>query len=128
MSAENVAVVRRMFEHYFRGDTEAALAMFAEDVEWRDQFAIYHGRPGVAESVARWTGVWNELEMELDEVLDGGDDVVVFVRQTGRGKGSGAPIEGVSRWVYTLAEGRIVSVRQFADPDEALRAAGLSGR
>jgi len=128
MSAESIALVRRMFDHYFRGEYETALAMFAEDVEWRDQFGLYHGREGVAKSTARWTGTWDELEMEVDEMLDAGDDVVVLLRQTARGKGSHAPVEGMTSWVYTVADGQIVSVRLFADTDAALRAAGLPAR
>ena len=128
MSAENLALVRRMFDHYFRGDFDTALEMFAEDVEWRDQFGTYHGHDGVAKSTARWTGTWEELEMEVEEMLDTGDDVVVLLRQTARGRGSGAPVEGVTGWVYTLAGGRIAKVRLFPDPNDALKAAGLPTR
>jgi ketosteroid isomerase-like protein len=126
VSAENVEIVRRMLDAYFRGDFEAGLSAFAEDVEWRDQFGIYHGHEGVAESTARWAGTWDDLEMEVEELLDaGGDDVVLTIRQTGRGRGSGVPIEGTTSWVYTLRDSKIVLARLFGDPAEARKAAGL---
>jgi ketosteroid isomerase-like protein len=118
------AIVRRMLDDYLRGDFERALSAFAEDVEWRDQFAIYHGREGVAQSVSKWAGTWDEFRMEVAEVLDaGGQDVLVILRQSGRGRGSGVPVEGDMGWMYSLRGREIVSVRLLADPDAALRAA-----
>jgi ketosteroid isomerase-like protein len=118
------AIVRRMLDDYLRGDFERALSAFAEDVEWRDQFAIYHRREGVAQSVSKWAGTWDEFRMEVAEVLDaGGQDVLVILRQSGRGRGSGVPVEGDMGWMYSLRGREIVSVRLLADPDAALRAA-----
>ena len=118
------AIVRRMLDDYLRGDFEQALSAFAEDVEWRDQFGIYHGQEGVAHSVSRWAGTWDEFQMEIAEVLDaGGEDVLVILRQSGRGRTSGVPVEGDTAWMYSLRGGEIVSVRLLADPEEALKAA-----
>jgi ketosteroid isomerase-like protein len=118
------AIVRRMLDDYLRGDFERALSAFAEDVEWRDQFGIYHGHEGVAQSVSRWAGTWDEFRMEVAEVLDaGGDEVLVILRQSGRGRGSGVPVEGDMAWMYCVRGGEIVSVRLLADPGEALTAA-----
>jgi ketosteroid isomerase-like protein len=118
------AIVRRMLDDYLRGDFEQALSAFAEDVEWRDQFGIYHGREGVAQSVSKWAGTWDEFRMEVAEVLDaGGQDVLVILRQSGRGRGSGVPVEGDMPWMYCVRGGEIVSVRLLADPEQALKAA-----
>ena len=63
----------------------------------------------------------------MDGILDTeGDDVVVLLRQSGSGKGSGVPVESVFGWIYTVTEGRISRVRLFPSPEEALKAAGLS--
>jgi ketosteroid isomerase-like protein len=118
------AIVRRMLDDYLRGDFERALSAFAEDVEWRDQFGIYHGHDGVAQSVSKWAGTWDEFRMEVAEVLDaGGQDVLVILRQSGRGRGSGVPVEGDMAWMYSLRGGEIVNVRLLADSDAALKAA-----
>jgi ketosteroid isomerase-like protein len=127
MSEENVEVVRRMHEAYFRGDFENAMSAFAEDVVWQDQHGTYHGHEGVAQSTARWTGAWEDLHQEVDDILDtDGDDVVLLLRQSARGKASGAPVESVFGWIYTVTGGKISRVRLFPDADQALKAAGLS--
>ena len=48
----------------------------------------------------------------------------MVLRQVGRGKGSGAPVEMTMGWLYTFRDGRIIRVRMFADRGEALAAAG----
>jgi ketosteroid isomerase-like protein len=117
-----------MLDAYLRGDFERALSVFAEDVEWRDQFGIYHGHDGVAQSVSKWAGTWDEFRMEVAEVLDaGGQDVLVILRQSGRGRGSGVPVEGDMAWMYSLRGGEIVNVRLLADPEQALKAARAQG-
>jgi len=127
MSEENVEIVRRMHEAYFRGDFENAMSAFAEDVVWQDQHGTYHGHEGVARSTARWSSAWEDLHQEVDDILDtDGDDVVLLLRQSGRGKGSGAPVESVFGWIYTITGGRISRVRLFPDANQALKAAGLS--
>ena len=123
---ENAAIVRAMLEDYLRGDVDASLAHFHEEVEWRDQFGTYQGRQGVAESVTRWAGTWESLEMEITEMIEAGDHVVVMMRQTGRGRGSGVPVEGITAWLYTVRDGKIASARVYPVAADALRDAGLS--
>lgn len=127
MSEENVEVVRRMLEAYLRSDFETALSCFAEDVVWEDLNGTYHGHAGVSKATARWAGAWDDLHQEVDDILDTeGDDVVVLLKQSGRGKGSGVPVESLSGWIYTITGGTITRVRLFTDPDAAFRVAGLS--
>jgi ketosteroid isomerase-like protein len=126
MSPDNAAVVRRMLDAYFRGDFETALSSFAEDVEWRDQFGTYRGHEGVAQSTARWSAAWDDLEMEIDELLETNHEhVVVILKQTARGRGSGVPVEGETGWIYTVRGGEIVNVRLVGDAREVRKAAGL---
>jgi ketosteroid isomerase-like protein len=84
----------------------------------------FHGPEGVAEAVRRWTGAWAEFEFDVQELIDAGDRVVMVLRQVGRGKGSGAPVEMTMGWLYELRDGKIVRVSMFADREEALAAAG----
>jgi ketosteroid isomerase-like protein len=127
MSEENVELVREMHEAFLRGDFENAMSTFAEDVVWEDQHGTYHGHEGVARSTARWTGAWEDLHQEIDDILGtDGDDVVVLLRQSGRGKSSGVPVESVFGWIYTVTGGTISRVRLFPNAEEALKAAGLA--
>jgi ketosteroid isomerase-like protein len=132
MSEENVEIVRRMYDAYTRGDTEATLAYFDPDVKWSEPpdnpgARTWHGHEGIRRAVATWEGAWEDYRYELRELVDCGDDRVLLAAwQTGRGKGSGVEISEENFSVYTLREGKIVEQRMFRHRAEALEAAGLS--
>jgi len=64
-----------------------------------------------------------------EEVLAEGDDVVVLrVRLTAEGRGSGVPIDQVVFHVIEVSDDKIASVSGFLQPDRALAAAGMEGR
>ena len=64
---------------------------------------------------------------ELDErIVDAGDDkVAVIAVWRGRGKGSGASTEWRYGGVWTLREGKVISIISYADSKDALEAVGL---
>jgi hypothetical protein len=49
------------------------------------------------------------------------------VTETGRGKGSGAPVNRRFATLYTVIDGRIARITQFRTEQDALEAAGLRG-
>lgn len=58
-------------------------------------------------------------------MLDAGDRMIVRVRMSGRGRGSGLPTTMTYYEVYTLRDGRIARHQNFVDADVARAAAGL---
>lgn len=62
-------------------------------------------------------------EFEVRELIDAGDSVVKVLRQVGRGKGSGTPVEMTMGWLYTLRDGKVIRVSMFAVREQALAAA-----
>ena len=65
--------------------------------------------------------------MEPREFIDAGEGVVIaVVDMTGRGKGSGAPLDAQAFFVCELDAGLIVRDRAFTSRSQALEAAGLS--
>jgi ketosteroid isomerase-like protein len=126
MSQENVAVVREMLENYLRGDYEAALPAFANDVEVATSLERFHGPAGVVAEAKRWEEMWSEYRFEVDQLVASGDRVVLLYHQVGKAKESGVEVEERAGWVYTLREGKIARVEMFQDPETALRAAGVA--
>ena len=122
---KNVEVVRDMLEDYVRGDYEAALPAFAQDVEVITSLERFHGPSGVVEEAKRWEEMWSDYHFEVQELVDAGDKVVLLYRQVGKAKESGVEVEERAGWVYTLREGKIVRVEMFQDRATALRAAGV---
>jgi ketosteroid isomerase-like protein len=132
MSAENVEIVRRLYERTLRDGS--ALAEFLDDeVEWElgefrmpDWAETVHGPAAVLEFFHRWTAPFDEWGWEVIEVIDAGDDVVAHLRQWGRGKSSGATVDTLFWQVWTLRGGKAIRGRHYTERKSALRAAGLS--
>ena len=127
MSQENVEVVRRFFEAIRRGDLAAALACLAPDVEYEvGQELPMRGRDAVRAMWERWGSDWENYKLLPEEFIDAGDHVVVTVRCSGRGRGSGVEVDDRTFDVYTVRDGKCVRKLEFKVRSEALEAAGLS--
>ena len=131
MSEEDVKIVRRSYEAFMRGDGETALSAYAPDAEWDDtrfrpEGKVHHGRDEIAEVVRMWVGTWTDYSIELERVIDAGDRVVVIYEERGTGKGSGLKMTTRVGMVVTVSGDQITRQVVYADPGEALEAAGLS--
>ena len=132
MSRESMDVVQAAIDAYFRGDESAMLDRAAPDIivtQFPDQPDVqdYHGHEGLLQVMAEWTGTWDDWSVEILRTREIGDRVLVGARQRGRGKGSGAPVEGDQCYsvISTLRDGRVVLEEFFLDHEQALKAAGL---
>ena len=66
------------------------------------------------------------LEDRGREAYDAGEDkVVAVVRQRGRSKTSGLPVDMLFAQVFTIQDGKETRMEMYSDPDEALKAVGL---
>jgi ketosteroid isomerase-like protein len=131
MSQENVEVVRRSLDAFERGDFDAAMEALDPRIEYDlthfPDGKVYLGHDGVREAFRIWLGTWEDYRQEIDEVIDlGEDEVVVVLREFGRGKGSGIEVERPTAGVWTLRDGKAVRIRFYAGKAEALEGAGLS--
>jgi ketosteroid isomerase-like protein len=132
MSAENVETIRRGYEHVITtGDLLEDIAHpdFVWDMStfrnWPER-QTYDGIEGARTFLADWTSAWEDWRLEVKELLDAGDDVVAIVHQSGRSKATSLPVDMDFAQLWTLRDGKEIRMRMYADPDEALRAAGLS--
>lgn len=112
---------------------EAFWGMLDEDVVWDvrdfpgpDLADVYVGRDEVIKASRHYWGTWVAYSVEAEEIIDGGPRVFVLIRERGRGKGSGVPVDRRQYQVWTFRSGRIVRWEQFESRTEALEAAGLS--
>jgi ketosteroid isomerase-like protein len=125
MSQENVEIARRAFEFEIYGRGEAA-AIFDPDVVMKplEEEAVC-GVGSMRDNFEHWKGAWDALEVTADEVIDGGDRVLICAHHQARGRGSGIEIDAWFYEVYTLRRGKVVRVDEFAARAEAMKAAGL---
>ena len=128
MSQENVEIVRRMWDAFLAADFETALSLIAPDVEWDGtnlpDGKIGRGHQAIMDHVAGWAAVWNDWTVEVERIVEAGDDqVIVFMRERGRSD-SGLTMDERHSELYTVSGGTIVRRRGFSDPNEAFEAAG----
>jgi ketosteroid isomerase-like protein len=69
---------------------------------------------------------FEEVSVEPEEFFEHGDQIAVVVRARMRPKGSSAEIENRTGQLWTFRDGKVVSLRLFPKPEEALEAARLS--
>jgi len=132
MSQENVDVVRRGFEHFrATGDflPELVDPEFVWDMSsfrgWPEQKA-YPGLEGARQFMQDWLSAWEDWELEVEALHDAGDKVVAIVRQQGRSKTTGLPVNMSFGQVFTVRDGKQTLMQMYADPSQALEASGLS--
>ena len=131
MSADNVDIIRAGYERFIatgEPDEDTMAPEFVWDMStftgWPER-KTYDGVDGMREFVADWTSAWDDWRLEVEELVDAGDQVVAIVRQSGRSRTTGLPVDMRFAQLWTLADGKQAYMRMYADPEEALRAAGL---
>lgn len=131
MSEGNLEVVRRFYEFWQDRDfsrIEPFVHPEAEVDVTRNVFnpGIHRGLDGFRRFVDQIDEVWEDLEITPQEVIDGGDTIVVANRLSGKGRGSGVAVEMLLYGVLTLRDGKVLRfIGGLRDRDEALEAAGL---
>ncbi len=130
MSQENVELVRSIYAAWLRGDP--ALDRLDPDIEMVESIAVpgavdVVGIDAVERYIASFAKYWDQISIEPQELIDGGDRVVVIARLTGRGKSSGVAVERDWAYVWTIRDGKALRMQAYSERREALVAAGLTG-
>ena len=133
MSSANVELVRSVYEAWNRQDLDAALEPFDPDAEWRmppnfPESGTLRGLGAIREGAASLLDLFGRFEADVEELIDAGDRVVALVRYRGEARTPGLEVAGsaVDGSVWTLREGKVVSVVMHAGTEAALEAADLA--
>jgi ketosteroid isomerase-like protein len=107
-------------------DIEMVILQDEEGNVWGGDFSpVYRGVEGLRAAFAQWNEPWEELRLELNELVDlGGDEVIVIGTWYGRGRGSGVEISAPYPAKYTLRGDKVCRI-EFIDLDETLRELGV---
>lgn len=113
-----------------RRDLPRLLELTDPDVEWRPfatgllEEGVYRGHDGIREYVHDLDEAWDVLRAEVDDGLTVGAVVLLVGRLHYRGRGSGVETSSRAGWVIRFREGRLVSMRAFRDPEQAIAGLG----
>lgn len=86
---------------------------------------VYEGIDGAREFLASWVGAWEDWSLTVEELHAAADKVVAFLRQRGRSKATGLPVDMRFGQVWTFRGGKQLRMEMYSTREEALRAAGI---
>jgi len=121
MSEQNVELVKGFYDAAERGDTQAVLGAFAEDIEWHEAEGmpyggVYRGAEAVAQNViGPIREDVDDLTLVREEFIASAGSVAAVLRYTGTGKASGKPLDVPAVHVWDVRDGKLCRFRQFID-------------
>jgi ketosteroid isomerase-like protein len=127
LQQDNLAVLVAWLDAMRRGDLDAVTELFAPDVVWRGvpADAICHNRAEVLDMLELQIGE-GFVSIHALELIPGDDSVVLGVRSPELQEIGDQPLPGQLLNVFTIRDGRISSVHDYAKRSDALRAAGAN--
>jgi uncharacterized protein len=132
MSAENVAVVKRIYQAFATGDVATVVGAMSPDIEWNEAENFpyadgnpYRGPDAILGGVfARLGGEWDGFAAVPEEYLDAGDSIVVLGRYRGTCKATGEPINAQMAHVWRVRDGKATAFQQYTDTLQVASATG----
>jgi ketosteroid isomerase-like protein len=135
MPSENVDRLRRGFEAFARGDIDAVEEVIDPEFEIENSILIdalpsVRGVEALQVNTDRVREAFGDFTWEPQEIIEVGDRILVRVHVAGEGRSTALPMEQLSPnldigHLWTLRDGRAVSLRIFRTWAEARAAAGL---
>jgi ketosteroid isomerase-like protein len=131
MSQENVEWLRAGYDHTARTGELQREGVHPEFVWDMTTFrgAILPGHYGGVDGANRFLAEWREgfehWSLDIEELVDAGDQVIAVVRQRGKAKQGGPDVEMRFAMVWTFRDGLAVRMEMHASRNEALEAAEL---
>ena len=129
MSLENVELGRQVFDAYNRRDFPAFFALFHPELTYRNRedepdVRLYQGLEDFKRYVESWLETFGDLQLEPQDFIDLGDEVIAVAELRGRGGTTGPEVQGSYVFLIRVRDGLIVRGREYATREEAIEAAG----
>jgi ketosteroid isomerase-like protein len=138
MSRDNVSLMRDLYEllpSLREPDSDAVDRLFRDYADARFELhlpadypegeQVLRGREGMDAFAAVLRETWSEWRFVPERFLQAHDCVLVFARLVAVGHESGVPIELETNHIWTIRNGRAISMCVYRDRMDALGAAGL---
>jgi ketosteroid isomerase-like protein len=132
VSEENVQIrneaVRR-FLAAFEDSDDAFRAVLHPEIEWypiEENRTPTRGIDAALWNRNQWLDTWEEHDLQVEEVIEHGDDVVAGVHIKARGQGSGVEADVRFFAQFKVRDGKVAYIYDHEDRAGALEAAGLS--
>jgi ketosteroid isomerase-like protein len=120
----------RRFLVAFEDPDDAFRATLHPDMEWcpiDENRVPLLGIEAALRNRNAWLDTWDEHRLEVEEVVEAGDDVVALVHLVGRGKLSAVEADVRFYAQFKTRDGKVAYIYDHEDRSAALEAAGLPG-
>ncbi|HSJ18349.1 MAG TPA: nuclear transport factor 2 family protein [Solirubrobacterales bacterium] len=135
MTSANEQLTREGFGAWSSGDWDEAIARLHPEIEWHIAFrlpdlppdmTVARGHDEVRHVWDAFGSAWQEIRVDIEEVLDDAENTVVSrARFKGRGASSGIEVDRTLFYVAEIRDEKLWRLRPFDSLPEARRAAGL---
>ena len=121
--SDNAQLVRGCYDAFGRGDIPGVLAALSDDVVWDSpeplpQAMNAHGRDEVGQFFQKVGSTWDDLAVNIDDLVTAGDRVCVLGHAAGKVDGRTTGYDFAHSW--TLRNGACVSFHEYVDPEPGL--------
>jgi ketosteroid isomerase-like protein len=118
-------VLRRTYEALARRDLlvldELAAPDFEMDLTERVlNPATYRGAEGLMRFLGEIDELWASMDIDIERVIERGDEVLAVLMVTLTGRGSGVEMESRIAQRWTLRDGKLLRMKLYGDADAAL--------
>jgi len=126
--AETLEFAREAVRAFNERDVDWVLAHTTPDVEWFPAIVgsvegnSFRGHSGIQEMFKLMEEIWEQFNLEPEEIRDLGDGFLVLAQVRASGK-TGVELEHSMDAVFELRDGKMAKGRSFLNRDEALAAA-----
>lgn len=132
MSAENVDLIKAIYDAFATGHIPGVVDRMSPDIEWNEAenhpYADgnpYRGPDAIVGGVfARLGTEWEGFTVRPKEFLDAGDTVVVLGRYGGACKATGLGMDAQFAHVWRVIGGKATRFQQYTDTLQAARVSG----
>lgn len=133
MASDNLQAIANHYQAMASGDRdlETAARLLAPNIEWVEPSLpgqpprIVHGRDAVVREVWQTLGSdFDEVRIEVDELLDAGDAIVALGAFRGQAK-EGRPLDVSFVHVWKMRDGQAIYMRTYADTAAFMVAQGM---
>lgn len=127
--SQNVDLSRRFWDLFNEREWDAWWSLLGENVEWhartdKPDVDIYHGHSELERFKDAWMEMFPDIRVELTgESIALRDHVITPSDVVGTARTTGIEMSDPYTWLFEIAAGKIVHVREFHDTEEALAAA-----
>lgn len=123
--------VRAVYAAWARGEFATSLPLFDANIALVIDSGIpdggsYAGLDGVREYMLLFLEPWETIRIAGESFEEVGDSILVAVRQTGIGRGSGVPVDQRYFQLWTFRDDRVIRLEVIFNRQEALEAAAAA--